>query len=108
MASRKFATENPQTVKAILSEIKKLEDWSDKNRQAVAETLAPVLGIDLEIMKKATARKNFGVVPVDAQLIAKQQKVADTYYKLKLIPKPIDVKDAMLKPEEYAAFSPQI
>lgn len=106
LASRKFATENPQIVKAILSEIKKLEDWSDKNRQAVAETLAPVLGIDLETMKKATARKNFGVVPVDAQLIAKQQKVADTYYKLKLIPKPIDVKDAMLKPEEYAAFSP--
>jgi len=108
LASRKFATENPQTVKAILEEIKKLEDWSSKHREAVAETLAPVLGIDLEIMKKATDRKSFGVVPIDEQLIAKQQKVADTYYQLKLIPKQIDVKEAMLKPEQYAALSPKI
>ncbi|MBR8836470.1 MAG: sulfonate ABC transporter substrate-binding protein [Stigonema ocellatum SAG 48.90 = DSM 106950] len=107
LASRKFATENPQTVKAILEEITKLEDWSDKNRAAVAETLAPVLGIDLETMKKATDRKKFGVVPIDEQLMAKQQKVADTYYKLKLIPKQIDVKEAMLKPEQYAALSPK-
>ncbi len=106
LASRKFANENQQTIKAILEEIKKLEDWSSKNRQAVAETLAPVLGIDLEAMKKAVNRKQFGIVPINAELIAAQQEVADTFYRLKLIPKRINVKEAMLTPEEYAALSP--
>ncbi|WP_310834032.1 sulfonate ABC transporter substrate-binding protein [Aetokthonos hydrillicola] len=106
LASRKFANENPQIIKAILEEIKKLEDWSDKNRQAVAEALAPALKIDLEIIKKATFRKTFGVVPINQELINEQQKVADTFYKLQLIPKKIDVKDAMLKPEQYAGLSP--
>ncbi len=108
LASRKFANEQPQIVKAMLEEIQKIEDWSDKNREAVAETLVAALGIDLESMKKATFRRKFGVVPINEKLITEQQKVADTFHKLKLIPKQIDVKAAMLKPEQYAALSPKI
>ncbi|KYC41829.1 sulfonate ABC transporter substrate-binding protein [Scytonema hofmannii PCC 7110] len=108
LASRKFANENQETIKAVLEEIQKLEAWSDKNREAVAETLSPVLGIDLDTLKKATNRKRFGVVPITDDLIATQQQVADTFYNLKLIPKKIDVKEAMLKPEEYASLSPKI
>ena len=108
LASRTFATENPQTIKSVLEEIKKLDDWSNKNKDQVAATLAPVLGIDLDIMKRATQRKNFGVVPINENLIAEQQKVADTFYQLKLIPKQINVRNAMLTPQQYAAFSPKI
>jgi sulfonate transport system substrate-binding protein len=107
LMTRKFVTENPQTVKAIVEEIKNLEEWSKQNREEVAKTLAPVLGIDLETMKKATNRRTFGIVPIDDNLINLQQGVADTYYKLKLIPKEVNVKDAMLTKEEYAAFSPK-
>lgn len=108
LASRKFATNNPETIKAILEEIKNLESWSDKHRDEVAATLSPVLGIDLETMKTATQRKIFGVVPIDENLIALQQKVADKFYELKLIPKQINVREAMLSPEQYAALSPKI
>ncbi|KAB8314827.1 sulfonate ABC transporter substrate-binding protein [Tolypothrix campylonemoides VB511288] len=108
LASRTFATENPQIIKSVLEEIKKLDDWSNKNKDQVAATLAPALGIDLDIMKRATQRKKFGVVPINENLIAEQQKVADTFYQLKLIPKQIKVRDAMLTPQQYAAFSPKI
>jgi sulfonate transport system substrate-binding protein len=57
-------------------------------------------------LKKAVNRKQFGIVPINAELIAAQQEVADTFYRLKLIPKQINVKEAMLTPEEYAALSP--
>lgn len=107
LANRKFVTENPETIKAMLEEIKNLDDWSNKHRDEVAATLSPVLKIDLETMKTATQRKQFGVVPIDANLIALQQKVADKFYELKLIPKQINVKEAMLSPEQYAAFSPK-
>ncbi len=107
LASRKFADNNSSTIKAILEEIKKLDDWSNKNKDEVAATLAPVLKIDLDVMKKATQRKIFGVVPIDGKLITAQQKVADTFYQLKLIPKQINVRNAMLTPAQYAAFSPK-
>lgn len=107
LASRKFATDNKQTVKAILEEIKALEDWSNQNRDAVAETLSPVLGIDLDTMKKATQRKQFGVVPIDNNLIQVQQQVADKFYELKLLPKQVSIKEATLAPEQYAAFTPK-
>jgi len=108
LASRKFATENPEIIKSILEEIKGLEAWSDKHRDEVAATLSPVLGIDLETMQRATQRRKFGIVPIDSNLIALQQKVADKFYELKLIPKQLDVKEAMLSAEQYAAFSPKI
>jgi sulfonate transport system substrate-binding protein len=106
LASRKFATDNPQTVKAMLEEIQKLEEWSKQHREEVAQTLSPVLGIDIETMRKATSRRTFGIVPIDDNLIKLQQNVADTYYQLKLIPKQINVRDAVLTKEQYAAFSP--
>ncbi|MFQ4141290.1 sulfonate ABC transporter substrate-binding protein [Chlorogloeopsis sp. ULAP02] len=108
LATRKFATEQPEIIKAVLEEIQKLEEWSDQNRDEVAGILAPVLGIDLDTMKKASSRRKFGVVPIDENLIAIQQQVADKFYELKLIPKQIDVKEAMLTPQQYAAFSPKI
>ncbi|MBD2440855.1 sulfonate ABC transporter substrate-binding protein [Nostoc sp. FACHB-110] len=107
LGSRKFVTENSDTVKAILEEIQKLEEWSQQHREEVAQTLAPVLGIDVETMRIATQRRSFGVVPIDDRLINLQQEVADTYYQLKLIPKQVNVKDALLTKEQYAAFSPQ-
>ncbi|WP_341531011.1 sulfonate ABC transporter substrate-binding protein [Nostoc sp. UHCC 0302] len=108
LATRKFATENPQTVKAMLEEIQKLEEWSKQHREEVAQTLSPVLGIDIETMRKATNRRTFGIVPIDENLIGLQQQVADTYYQLKLIPKQVNVRDAVLTKEQYAAFSPKI
>jgi sulfonate transport system substrate-binding protein len=46
-------------------------------------------------------------VPIDDNLINLQQQVADKFYDLKLLPKQVNVKQAMLSPEQYAAFSPK-
>ncbi|MEK6291658.1 MAG: aliphatic sulfonate ABC transporter substrate-binding protein, partial [Paraburkholderia tropica] len=34
--------------------------------------------------------------PIDAEVIAQQQQIADTFYELKLIPRKIVTKDALL------------
>jgi len=67
-----------------------------------------VLGIDIETMRKATNRRTFGIVPINDELVNLQQQVADTYYQLKLIPKQVNVRDAVLTKEQYAAFSPKV
>lgn len=108
LTTRKFVTENPQIVKAVLEEIQQLEEWAKQNREEVAQTLSSVLGIDIETMRKATNRRTFGIVPINDELINLQQQVADTYYQLKLIPKKVNVRDGVLTKEQYAAFSPKI
>ncbi|MBW4687885.1 MAG: sulfonate ABC transporter substrate-binding protein [Komarekiella atlantica HA4396-MV6] len=105
LASKNFANQQSEIIKVILEEIQNIEQWSDQNRNEVAATLSPILGIDLETMQKSTNRKKFGITPVTQDLITLQQQVADKFYELKLIPKQINVKEAMLTPEQYAAFS---
>ena len=41
-------------------------------------------------------RYEFNVKPVPASVIADQQKLADTFFELKLIPKAIKVSDAVV------------
>jgi len=108
LSTRQFATSHPEIVKEILEEIQSVETWSQKNRDTFAETLSPVLNIDVDVMKKSVSRRGFGVLPITDNLITTQQEVADKYYELKLIPKKINIKDATLTSEQYAAFSPKV
>jgi sulfonate transport system substrate-binding protein len=43
-------------------------------------------------------RQAYGIQPIDAQVIAEQQKLADTFLALGLIPKPITVSEVARKP----------
>jgi sulfonate transport system substrate-binding protein len=49
------------------------------------------------VLKLATDRRRYTAVPVDAKIIAEQQTIADTFYRLKLIPRRIEVKDAVFR-----------
>lgn len=105
IASRKFATEKPKILKAVLEEVRNLEAWSDKNRDEVASVLTEALKLDATAVKKAIQRRQFGLKPVTEDLIKEQQKVADTYYQLKLIPKQISIRDTVLPSEQVAAYA---
>jgi sulfonate transport system substrate-binding protein len=105
ITSRKFALEQPKVLKAILEEVRDLENWSDQHRDEVTSVLVEALKLDAGAVKKATERRKFGLGPVTDDLIAEQQKVADVYYKLKLIPKPINIRDTVLPPDKVAAYA---
>ncbi|MBW4528926.1 MAG: sulfonate ABC transporter substrate-binding protein [Phormidium tanganyikae FI6-MK23] len=105
IASRKFAAENPKLLKSVLEEVRNLEDWSSQNRDEVTKVLTDALKLPVEAVKKATDRRQFGLKPVTDDLLVEQQKVADTYYQLKLIPNQISVRDAVLPPDQTAAFN---
>jgi sulfonate transport system substrate-binding protein len=105
IAARKFATERPKILKAILEEVRNLESWSDQNRDEVASVLVDALKLDAAAVKKSTQRRQFGLKPVTDDLLAEQQKVADVYYQLKLIPKQISIRDTVLPPDKVAAYA---
>ncbi len=52
-------------------------------------------GLDLKIQTLAANRSTFVVGKISNEIIASQQHLADRYFELGLIPKPIVVKDAI-------------
>ena len=55
--------------------------------------LSAVTGIPLDIQTIAANRSSFAIGPITDDIIATQQGVADRFFKLGLIPKPIVVRD---------------
>lgn len=98
LAARGYAQKNPEIVSIIIDELAKVDAWGLKNPKEVAAILAAQTGLEVPVVELAASRYSYGVQAVTPQVIEQQQKVADTFASLKLIPKPIAVKDALLKP----------
>ncbi|WP_409877655.1 sulfonate ABC transporter substrate-binding protein [Dendronalium sp. ChiSLP03b] len=105
--TRQFAKEHPEIIKAFLEEMQKAEQWSKNNPRELAQLLSKEVGIDVNTLEKVHARLDYGLLPITNQIVTKQQKIADMYYDLKLLPKKVDIKEVILSPEEYAKITPQ-
>lgn len=95
LAAQSFVDQKTDALRIVLDEVKKKSDWAKANPSDVAKFLAPSLGIDAAPLEKAEKRRDYGVLPLTDEVIAKQQKIADTFTKLKLIPKKVKVQDAV-------------
>lgn len=95
LANKQFANQNPKIIQAIREETQKVSAWADKNPEQVANFLAPLLKIDQSVLLTVVKRRDFGFEPVTRPIVSEQQAIADTFYQLKLIPKPIKVADVI-------------
>jgi sulfonate transport system substrate-binding protein len=96
LASRPYAEKKPEVVKIALEELVKVDDWGRQNIKEVASILSSQIGLDPAIVELAANRYTYGVKPISESVITEQQKIADTFTSLKLIPKKISVKDAVI------------
>jgi sulfonate transport system substrate-binding protein len=81
----------------ILDEIAKTGDWSAKNIKATAAILSVQVGLEPTIVELSVGRFSYGVKPLSEAVIQEQQSIADTFADLKLIPKRINVRDAVFQ-----------
>ena len=96
LAARAYAGKNPQALQAVIDELRKVDDWGRTHVVEAAQVLTKEIGLDATIIEQATRRSSFGVAPVSAAVLAEQQKIADVFSDLKLIPKRIRIADATL------------
>ncbi|QBE65593.1 sulfonate ABC transporter substrate-binding protein [Pseudoduganella lutea] len=96
LASRDWARGNAPLQKVLLEEIAKVDDWGRDNAKEVAAILSAQTGLDPAVVELAASRYSYGVKPVSDDVLREQQKIADAFAGLKLIPKPIAIKDAVL------------
>lgn len=106
-ASRSFVERHSDLLKIYLEELQKAESWSKEHTQEWAEALSSTTGIDVPTLKTIHDRQIFGLLPVTQEVANKQQKVADMYLKLGMIPKRIEIREVVLPPDQYAQITPE-
>jgi sulfonate transport system substrate-binding protein len=95
VASRTFANLSSREMLLLLEQLATTGAWVVANPHAAAELLAPQVGLPLTVVEAWQRRTRYGVKPIDAAVIASQQKVADAFFQHHLIPKKIDIARAV-------------
>jgi aliphatic sulfonates family ABC transporter substrate-binding protein len=99
IGSRGWATRAPDQVRAVLDAINGAAAWAAANPEALAGLMTEVTGVPLAAQRVAAPRGVYAVRPMDEAIIARQQAIADTFARLRLIPARIDVGKAVWRPE---------
>ena len=95
-AAEDFAEEQPELVDFILEKIDESDKWANENREEVISIMSEALGIKEEVISTQINRRTFGATAITDEIIETQQKQADTYFELGLIPVEVNVQDKVL------------
>jgi sulfonate transport system substrate-binding protein len=98
LTARTYAEERPEIVAIVLEEISKIGAWIRGNIKEAAAELAPIQGLEPEVIEAGLRHYQHIYKPIDDVVLTDQQKIADAFYDLKLIPKKISVRAALATP----------
>jgi len=97
-SSKKFLQSDSGIVDLVLAQLREVDDWAEGDIHAVANQLAPAIGLPVDVVEVALKRQSYGIKPITDSVIADQQQVADTFFALGLLPKQIKISDAARRP----------
>ncbi len=95
LAERGFTEKHPQIIRAVFEDSVERGQWIKANLRKAAEIIAPLQGLPVDVAELSLRRYEFNVKAITPAVAAEQQKIADTFFDLKLIPKAIKVSDAV-------------
>ncbi len=93
-----YAASQPVLLKAILEQVVDTDHWAEAHQNEAAAILAPSLKLPLPVIPTALSRIGYGAGPMTAEAAADQQRIADTFSGLHLIPSAVTVRDALWQP----------
>ena len=93
LANRDFTNRTPELVAAINAELASVARWAESHRDEVASVQAAATGLPIAPWKRAVDRADFVIAPLNPRVLDEQQRIADRFHRLGLIPKPITVRD---------------
>jgi len=97
-SSKAFLQNDPKIVDVVLAQLSAVDDWAKGDIHAVAEQLAPAIGLPVPVVEVALKRQAYGIKPITDAVIADQQQVADTFFALGLVPKQIKISGVAWRP----------
>jgi len=93
-AGKDFAASSPDALNAAIAVINDLEKWEKTNPAATAAAISPSIGLPPAVVEVWLKRSKYGVNKLTPEIFAGQQQIADTFFKLGLIPSQINVSAA--------------
>ncbi len=98
LATKEFAEGSPAVIKLLLEQVLATDAWAKAHQPETVAILAPSLKLPLPVLQTAVARLGYGAGPITPQIAADQQRIADTFFALKLIPSPVAIRDVLWAP----------
>ncbi len=95
LAQTDYAQANPQVIHELFANTQEAARSVQADVPRAAALIAPLQGLDVAVVETSLRRYRYGVVPLTPAVAAEQQKVADTFYELKLIPRAVRIADAL-------------
>ncbi|KGM34941.1 aliphatic sulfonate ABC transporter substrate-binding protein [Inquilinus limosus] len=93
LASKAFAAAHPAALRSLVAALGEVGVWADAHHAEVAQLFADETGISLAAEQRAVDRATFRIGPVTEEIATQQQKIADRFAALGLIPAPIAIRD---------------
>ncbi len=90
-AGTDFAQAHPDILNAAIEVLNDLEAWEKAHQEETAAAIAPGIGLPVAVLGTWFGRQKYGVYRLTAEMFAGQQKIADAFYKIGLIPSQINV-----------------
>lgn len=98
ISNPKFTTAHPQAFNEVLVGLNQADQWILKNQDTAADLYAKSTGLNADVAQYSLQRrlKPSPIYAINDQVIKSQQSIADLFYSEKLIPKQVNVQDAVL------------
>jgi sulfonate transport system substrate-binding protein len=96
-SSKEFLAENAKAVDIALDALNEADDWTKNHIDEVAAQLSPSIGLPASVLAVSLKRESYGIRPINDEVIAAQQRIADTFVSLGILPKAITVSDLQRK-----------
>jgi aliphatic sulfonates family ABC transporter substrate-binding protein len=98
VARRSFADAHPAVVGAFLGQVGAVGRWANDSRLEAVRALAPHVDVSADALEDAFSCTRFDVQAIDAEALASQQSIADTFHRLRLITRAVRVGEALWTP----------
>ncbi len=95
LANGDFAKAHGDVLATTVKALGEAAACADAHRDEVAAALHEVTGVPIEPQTVAANRATFGIVPITDDILAEQQKSADRFFSIGLIPNKIAIKDVV-------------
>ena len=95
LAQTDFAQANPQLIKTLFANTDEAARFVQADVPRAAAIIAPLQGLEVGVVETSLKRYKYGVAPLTAAVAEQQQKIADTFYELKLVPRQVRIADAL-------------
>ncbi|KHJ68411.1 ATPase AAA [Pantoea rodasii] len=102
LARRDYVLQHDDVVQKLVESLQQTGLFIDSHRKEAAGLLAEELGLELAAVERALSRRSHRTRAMAFEVIKEQQIIADRFYALGLINKPVRVRDAVWQ------FSPSL